>query len=236
MISVCMATFNGAKYIREQLDSILLQLGKDDEIVISDDHSSDETLTIIAGYQDSRIKVFTNPNKGLIKNFENAISKSNGDYIFLADQDDIWLPNKVQVCISEFNEGYDLVLSDCAVFNSLTGDILHSSFYLFNGSKKGILKNMIRNSYIGCCMAFNKAVKAKVLPFPDGIPMHDSWIGIMSELQYRVKFNNSKLILYRNHSANASFTSVGKSKYSFLKKLSFRFVLAYLLIIRYFKF
>ena len=96
MISVCIATYNGEKYIKEQLDSILPQLKKLDEIIISDDKSKDKTLKIIKTLNDSRIKIFTNPKKGLISNFENAITKSSGDYIFLSDQDDIWHENKIQ--------------------------------------------------------------------------------------------------------------------------------------------
>lgn len=95
MISVCMATYNGEEYIKEQLESILCQLGEMDEIIISDDGSTDNTLNIIESYNDSRIKIHINTGKhGFVYNFENALQKAKGEYIFLSDQDDIWLPEK----------------------------------------------------------------------------------------------------------------------------------------------
>lgn len=89
MISVCMATYNGTKYIQEQINSILSQFGENDELVISDDGSKDDTCSIISSYQDSLIKLLFNKGKhGFIGNFENALSQCKGDYIFLSDQDD----------------------------------------------------------------------------------------------------------------------------------------------------
>lgn len=92
-----MATFNGGRYLREQLDSILNQLTLEDELIISDDGSTDETCQIIKEYTqlDNRIKFVEGPRKGVIANFNHAIQQSKGDIIFLADQDDVWLPNKV---------------------------------------------------------------------------------------------------------------------------------------------
>lgn len=104
-ISVCMATYNEAKYIREQLESILCQLSEDDEIIVSDDGSTDGTIDIIMSYHDNRVKVLhhiSSPGSSFVKatrNFENALLHAHGDYI-LADQDDVWHKNKVSVCFS----------------------------------------------------------------------------------------------------------------------------------------
>lgn len=223
MISVCIATYNGEKYIKEQLVSILKQIGDGDEVIVSDDHSTDTTVKIIESFNDKRIVIIKNERKGLISNFENAISNSKGDFIFLSDQDDIWAKDKVQICLEDFNHGYDLILSDCKMFDSDTKEIIQESFFEFNDSKKGIINNLKRNSYIGCCMAFSARLKHKALPFPKSIPMHDSWIGFLGEIYYEVKFNDNKLINYRKHSLNASFTAEGESKYSFVKKIFFRF-------------
>src|SRR5688500_13094934 len=96
MVSVCMATKNGATFIKEQLDSILPQLATDDEIIISDDCSGDDTLTVIRAFQDPRIRLLeSSSEKGITRNFESSLNASKGDYIFLADQDDVWLPGKV---------------------------------------------------------------------------------------------------------------------------------------------
>ena len=235
-ISVCIATYNGEKYIKEQLDSILPQLDSNDEIIISDDNSKDRTLDIIANYNDNRIKVFNNTGRGIIQNFENAIINASGEYIFLADQDDIWNIDKVKICLDDFDKGFDLILSNCLIFDSDFKEILYESFFDFNRSKKGIVNNIIKNSYIGCCMAFNNRVKNKVIPFPKNIPMHDSWIGIVSEIYFKVNFNKKKLISYRKHGENASHTGTGKSAYSVRKKFSFRFYLVSTIIVKYFRF
>ncbi len=96
MISVCMATYNGEKYIERQLDSILAQLKENDELIISDDGSTDRTAEILARYgTDKRIRILHGSFHSPIYNFENAIKQAQGDYIFMADQDDIWLPGRI---------------------------------------------------------------------------------------------------------------------------------------------
>ena len=111
-ISVCIATYNGEKYIKEQLESIIHQLGEYDEIIISDDGSNDKTIQIIENFKDTRIKIFNHsPNRKTkykfdltTRNIENALSKAKGDFIFLADQDDIWIKNKVEKLIPFFEK------------------------------------------------------------------------------------------------------------------------------------
>jgi len=98
-ISVAIATYNGEKFIQRQLQSILEQLDENAEIIISDDGSSDNTLTVIKNFNDKRITVLRNPEKGLIKNFENALKHTTGNIIFLADQDDVWVKGKVTTMI-----------------------------------------------------------------------------------------------------------------------------------------
>ncbi|EXY58193.1 glycosyltransferase, partial [Bacteroides fragilis] len=98
LISVCIATYNGEKFIVEQLKTILSQLTDFDEIIISDDHSSDCTLSLIRSFRDPRIKIYLNENdKGYTSNFENALKKATGEIIFIADQDDIWKKDKVDI-------------------------------------------------------------------------------------------------------------------------------------------
>ena len=202
-ISVAMATYNGEKYITKQIDSILNNLNNNDEIIISDDGSTDNTINIIKSYNDKRIKLFNGPKQGLIKNFENAISHCNNNYIFLSDQDDIWASNKKEEILKTFKKtNSDLIIHDCTVFDSDTNQILINSFFEFRNSKKGIIKNIIKNSYIGCCMAFDKKIKDIILPFPNNIPMHDQWIGLMAEKKGNVYFLNKKLIKYRRHNDN----------------------------------
>lgn len=204
-VSVAMATYNGEKYIKEQLDSILNNLTDNDEIIISDDGSTDNTLNIIKNYNDERIKMICGPKAGIKKNFENAIKHCNGKYIFLSDQDDIWMNNKVEILLNEFNnKKCDLILHDAIVFNSDNNDIIYNSFFNYRRTKKGILNNLIKNNYIGCCMAFDKNLRSKILPIPNNIKMHDQWIGILAEKYAKVEFINDKLIKYRRHINNVT--------------------------------
>ena len=202
-ISVAMATYNGEKYIKEQLESILKQLNKNDEIIISDDGSTDNTINIIKNLKDKRIKVINGPRKGVKQNFANAINNCSGKYIFLSDQDDIWCDNKVEAVLSEFGkEKVNCVIHDCVVFDSKTNNIIINSFFEYRKSRKGIIRNIIKNSYIGCCMAFDSKLKEYILPVPNDIYMHDQWIGLQAEKHGMVKFVNNKLIRYRRHDKN----------------------------------
>lgn len=220
MISVCMATYNGEKYIKEQLDSILLQIGDKDEIIISDDGSSDATIEIVESYQDSRIKIYRNSFKNLILNFEFALKQASGDFIFLSDQDDVWLPNKVQVSISYLMHN-DIVVSNCQVVNQQL-IVINKSFFELNKTKKGLFSNLIKNSYLGCCLAFRKEILSKVLPFPKNIPMHDIWLGFVAELFYKIKFIEEPLMLYRRHGGNESPTGED-SPFNLYRKFLFRY-------------
>lgn len=220
MISVCLTTYNGEKYIKEQLDSIMPQLGNIDEVIIADDGSGDRTISIIESYNDSRIKIFRNKFKNLIFNFEFALNQAKGDYIFLSDQDDVWLPNKVKVCLESLKT-FDVVVSNCKVVNGNL-EIIEESFFNFNNSKKGLLSNLVKNSYIGCCLAFKKEVLKKALPFPKSIPMHDIWLGFVAEIFFKIKFINEPLLLYRRHGKNESPTAQ-ISPYNIFRKIKFRY-------------
>jgi len=236
MISVCMATYNGEKYIKEQLDSIIKQLNDDDEIVISDDGSTDKTISIINNYNDSRIKIYHHVKKkqkfkfGYVsKNFENALRNAKGDFIFLADQDDIWLGDKVEKQTLALQNA-DLVLSDCKIVDESLKVIVTSKFNLEN-VKIGFLKNIYKSGYLGCCMAFRKNTLEYILPFPKNVP-HDLWIGLIANYKGKFNLQNNQLLLYRRHSNNISATNplflerkrnLPKNNNSLFFKLSYRF-------------
>ena len=224
--SIAMATYNGEKYIKEQIDSILKNMNELDELVISDDGSSDDTIEIIKSYDDKRIKLINGPKKGVKQNFANAIKNCNGKYIFLTDQDDIWEKNKIEIVLNTF-ESYNcsLVIHDCIVVNN-NMEIMEQSFYNLRNSKKGIIKNIIKNSYIGCCMCFKSELKKVILPIPNDIEMHDQWIGILAEKKGNGSiFINDKLIRYRRHDNNVSkmshhpFTKMIKNRINLIKNL-----------------
>ena len=140
MISVCIATYNGEKYIKEQLDSIINQIKEDDEIVISDDNSTDRTLEIINSYKDKRIKIYHSNARNFKKNFENALGNANGDIIFLSDQDDVWIDGKYEMCVSALQK-YDLVVTDSTVVDENL-NIIYPSFFSYYKSGPGIIKNL----------------------------------------------------------------------------------------------
>lgn len=221
-ISVCMATFNGEKFVEKQLSSILSQLGQHDEVIISDDGSVDDTLVIINKFADSRIKVFLNKKRyGPVGNFENALRHASGELIFLSDQDDVWLSGKVST-VSSLLKNNDLVLTNCKVVDEF-GNLLSNSFFDSRNSKKGFWINLYRNSYIGCCMAFRRDILSYVLPFPHFIHMHDWWIGLLVEAKGNIAFCQDPMIMYVRHGGNASPT--GEVGYSFPKQLANRFFL-----------
>ena len=231
MISVCMATYNGEKYIEAQLISILSQIDKNDEVIISDDSSTDKTIEIIKSFNDSRIKIYDNQKfKSPTFNFENALKHATGDYMFLSDQDDIWVENKVEMIINALEEN-DLVLSDATIIDE-HGKQIGDFFYAINGSRKGFVKNIVKNSYLGCSMAFNRKVLDKALPFPKDIPMHDWWLGLVAEIYGKTYFIKEPLIRYRRHGNNASPTGE-KSHYSFSQKIGFRIPMLKSLFLRY---
>lgn len=224
-ISVCIATYNGSKYIRAQLESILPQLGHSDEIIISDDSSTDSTLNLIRELKDPRIVIYPDQHfRSAIFNFENAISKATGDIIFLSDQDDIWTSDKVKVMMPYFTD-YDLVVSDCYIADEDL-NVLEESMFRLNRSAPGILRNSVKNAYLGCTMAFNRKVLKFALPFPADIPMHDIWLGFIANTFCKVKFIPEKLIYYRRHGNNTVQWEDGKirSVYSLTDKLRFRYV------------
>lgn len=224
MISVCIATYNGGKFLTEQVKSILPQLSDSDEIIVSDDGSTDGSFEVIASMNTPIIKCVKREGKNdLIANFENALSIAKGDVIFLSDQDDVWASDKVEK-MTEALERYDCVVSDCYVTDRKLS-VIKKSFYAHNGTRRGRTFNLLgRNGYLGCCMAFKRKVLERALPFPKKLPMHDIWIGNVAAFFFSVGFISDKLIYFRRHKDNASFT-VEKSQYSMLKRLKIRYVI-----------
>lgn len=204
MISVALASYNGEKYIKNQIESILINLSSSDELIISDDGSTDNTINIIKEFNDSRILIVDGPRNGIVQNFENAISYCNGDYVFLSDQDDIWEPNKVQVVCDCFKRNnYILIQHDASIIGS-DNEVLWNSFFEKRKVKTGIVKNLIKNSYHGCCIAFDRKLIKEILPMPQYIYLHDEWIGLVAELNGKTFFLREKLMRYRRHSENTS--------------------------------
>jgi len=212
-ISVCMASYKGEKFIKDQIKSILQQLAAGDELIISDDGSTDQTLAVIRSIEDPRIQCIINQGEhGYTRNFENALNHATGDIIFLSDQDDIWCPNKVSR-MRKALEDHDLVVSDARVVDEHLKTLYESHFALCN-VQAGFVNNFMGTRYIGACMAFNRKLLKLILPFPKNQQLcpHDYWITIVGEMFARVSLVKQPLILYRRHGGNASSAGFGKGR------------------------
>lgn len=205
MVSVVLAAYKGEKYILEQVRSILSQLDDNDELIVSDDFPKGETRSALDSIisQDHRVRYIHGKGEGLIKNFENAINHAKGDFIFLSDQDDVWLEGKVKAVLNEFKNGADVVMHDALITDAQLNPTGERAFVL-NSAGKGVFKNILKNSYQGSCMAFRKEMYSHILPFPEKIPMHDQWIGLRGEKFGKVTLIEEPYILYRRHDENVS--------------------------------
>lgn len=228
MISVCMATYNGEKYIRQQLDSIISQIGKDDEIVISDNESSDKTVLIIKSYNDPRIKLFTykcdraslitkvKKDKNITNNFENALKNCRGDFIFLSDQDDIWFQNKIEKQLPLLQK-YDLVMSNATLVDG-KNNVIKERLYEKDPLYKGIFSFRAR----GCLFAITRSLLNKALPVPKSVFFHDLWFGILAEYRHSIYFIDIPLVFHRRGIGNASTDVTEKSKNPLWFKIYYR--------------
>lgn len=233
MTSVCMATYNGEKYIKQQIESILFQLEKEDELIISDDGSSDKTLEIINSFNDNRIRIFSHIKPECLSNikynksyyyatsnFENALKQAKGDYIFLSDQDDIWDKEKKIKMITYLKEkNADCVMCNFSTIDSTSNIILKKGFEI-SPIKKSLIQKVIKSRFIGSSMCFTKELLTNCLPFPNKLRAHDLWIGCHAK---KIVFLDVPLTLYRRHDENVS-TGIGKSTNKLWYKIYYRIV------------
>jgi len=205
-VSISLATYNGAPYLKKQIDSILEQVGSNAEIVVVDDSSTDETIRILEEIRDERIRIIRQErNRGVVKTFERAVMEATGDVIFLCDQDDIWLPEKVETVLRTFaaDKAITLVISNGSLIDA-TGRSVGRELYNGDRIPLGFLSNLIKNRYQGSAMAFRREILEAALPFPARISMHDSWIGLVNAIVGRAEYIPAKLILYRQHENNVT--------------------------------
>lgn len=226
--SICLATYNGATYIQEQLASILEQLGPDDEVVVSDDNSTDNTLDLVRNFGDGRIRIYPNAQCGKpATNFSRAIALSTKKLIVLADQDDRWLPGRMEHIRQVLGSAKKTCIMLDGYMANAQGEVIESSIQRHLNSGPGILKNIKKNTWMGCCMAFTADLKPRLLPIPEDLPMHDSWIGLLAEIYGKVWFSTYQGIAYRVHGSNKSLQG-----YGFLQQLIWRVQLIVQLALR----
>lgn len=206
MISVAMCTYNGAEFIKEQLDSIMEQTLLPDEIVVCDDCSTDKTISIVEEtlkIWNGRIKIHKNrKNLGYKMNFQQAISFCHGDIIFLSDQDDVWKSNKIERCMAYFNsERVMLVFHDVSIVNLGLKEIQSSFWHILKFDYRKFLQNnycrlLEGNIVQGSACAFRRQVFEKALPFPKDA-IHDEWIALVAVTMGELVPIPEMLMLYR---------------------------------------
>jgi glycosyltransferase involved in cell wall biosynthesis len=229
--SVCMACYNGASFIEEQIISIINQMSDTDELIISDNGSFDGTLDIIKKINDDRIRIFYCSRVGVTPNFENALLHSRGKFIILCDQDDVWLDGRLDFSRKQLAK-YDLSVVGMQMVDEHLN--LMSPPYGQRIPCSSILRTFLFNGYSGCCMAFRRELLSLILPFPPRLPMHDWWIALISMLfGKRVHITSKKLILYRRHKFNASDTG-NFSNNNYCIKFKIRVNIAFNLLLRWF--
>lgn len=204
LVSVVIATYNGERFIGKQLDSILAQTYPNIEVVIVDDCSTDDTVNILQQYAASHQNIFIYQNEknlGYVKNFEKGMLLSKGDYIAPSDQDDIWLPQKIEVLMNAIG-------NDCIVYcnSELIDDEDNKVGKQLSDVKKLIsfddcLNYTVGNSAPGHGMLFLRKLVVDSVPLPEMIP-HDYWLGFVATFYSRLTYIDQPLVLYRQHSAN----------------------------------
>jgi glycosyltransferase involved in cell wall biosynthesis len=221
-VSVCMATYQGERYVERQLRSILEQLGASDEVIVVDDCSRDRTVEVIESLDDPRIKVFRNPiNRREVYSFGRAIEIAKGDIVFLSDQDDIWLPGRMQLMIDRLQQsGTALITSN---FEWMDADERPLDV-AFDGVSSMASVRHFRNiadifigktNYFGCAMAFKREFVALIAPIPSYVESHDLWIALAANQIGSNLHIDDKTLRKRRHDTNA--TSTVSSRSLFLK-------------------
>ena len=211
-VDILLATYNGEKYLREQIDSILNQTHTEFRLLISDDGSTDGTREILKEYKekDGRIDVFFQENNlGVVKNFEFLLEKVEAKYYMFSDQDDIWKEGKIEKSLKKIEEGFDLVYSDLEVVDENL-NVTYSSYWKLKGIYNKIKKynnfeSLYLNNFItGCTMISKKELINSFMPLPNTskFVLHDYWISLIISQNGKIAYIEEPLIKYRQHKNN----------------------------------
>lgn len=213
MISVALTTYNGEKYLEQQIDSILNQDFDDIELIVSDDASTDQTWALLNEYakRDNRVKIYRNEkNIGFKANFEKVIKLTSGDYVALCDQDDIWLPSHISTLLS--NIGNKMIACGNARLVDTNGiDIGYSlsfqeslDYVPDNDLDKAYTVMYFRSPFQGASMLIDKRFFNIALPIPEGIAYHDAWFSELACFYGGINYTDEILALYRRHDKNVT--------------------------------
>lgn len=212
MISIAMTTYNGEKFLKEQIDSILAQTYTDFELVIVDDCSTDSTWEILCTYkQNQKVRIFKNEkNLGFKSNFEKAISLCTGDFIALSDQDDVWLENHLQVLLDTIDQK-DLACANAILVDKNLKDLGSrmsdvTKIKKIPSGSKALLTYFLSNHYFvqGSTCLLTKGFVQKALPIPTEIDYHDTWFSLFCAANNGLNYTKEPILLYRQHKNNVS--------------------------------
>jgi len=229
IISVIVATYNGELFIKDQLESILNQVVSVDEIIVIDDCSHDNTLNIISEYcANNNITVYHNErNLGVVKSINKGLSLSSGDYVFLADQDDIWHKDKVKIQLEQMyfmekqhTEDIPLLSVHDASVVASKNRIISDSLWKYSGYHprySSLASTFIWNTFTGCCILMNRALVNSILPIPVIPIYHDQWIGLVAHNYGYVGTVDQSLMSFVRHGANSTEVFMKKTLYGRLK-------------------
>lgn len=235
-IDILLATYNGEKYLKELIDSILSQTYKNIRLIISDDCSQDGTTKILEEYvkKDNRVVTYCQTqNLGYIKNFEFLLKQVKSELYMLGDQDDVWLPQKIEKSVQMLkSENADLVFGDLEVVDKDLNTIYPSfnDFMLLSRKIKKYIKsyklNYLYNCVTGCTVIARSKFIPKILPIPAKSKyfVHDHWIGIMMSIYGKVAYMPDKYIKYRQHGDNQIGTDKISHKFTKLKQVRELFI------------
>lgn len=226
-IAVCIATYNGEKFIKQQVESILCEIGESDTIFISDDCSTDDTIVEISKIIDRRIVLIKNSiNLGYAKNFESVVSKvTDADFIFFSDQDDSWVPGRVSKMIGHLKEtGKNILFGDLQLMNSIKDN------GYFNKEKLNSISNGLLNlcrlfigapqfPYYGSAMVITAKAKSYIFPIPLSGVGHDIWVALLGNIKKDIAHLDEIVTLRRIHDAN-----ITNRNRSIIKKIKTRII------------
>ncbi|WP_066294415.1 glycosyltransferase [Arthrobacter sp. B6] len=215
-VSVCMATYKGEPFVQEQLESILAQLGPDDEVVVVDDSSPDGTASVVEGIGDARVRlVKATSNKGYVRTFEHAVGLSRGEFIFLSDQDDVWIPGRVELMLKALST-HLVVASNFDMHGSAPRPWIPRLRSSDSGRHLANLAAILvgYRAYYGCGMAFRREALGYFVPVPAYVrESHDLWLAICGNVAGSIAHLDESTIYRRIHAENqtpAGFRSLPK--------------------------
>jgi glycosyltransferase involved in cell wall biosynthesis len=204
-VSVCLATHDGGAYVAEQVRSIVAQLGPDDELVVVDDASRDDTVTRIEAFSDARISVARNEaNVGYVRTFERALELARGRYLLLADQDDVWVPGRLEIMVEALAQDA-VVATSVAV---LGDESTRPQWLLRARDSHRYTANLVATMigvrwYTGCAMGLRRDILRSYLPFPPWLTeSHDLWLGLIGNSHRSMRHLEAPSVWRRLHDAN----------------------------------